>query len=186
MHHPLTETEKYEAVCVLIADKGVQETPYGEKEKLYFKFEVPSQRIEYEKDGEKVNLPMTVGVNYTASLSERANLRKAFKSWRGRDFTPEELEGFDIETVLGAPAQLVIGNYESDGKTRASIDNIIKSKVKAQAEGTLQYFDADNYADAPEWLGKQIAEGHGLAAPTGQATQAAPAPQVEDDSDIPF
>ena len=42
----------------------------------------------------------TISATYTLSLGERSNLRKMLESWRSRAFTPEELQGFDLEKVF--------------------------------------------------------------------------------------
>jgi hypothetical protein len=49
---------------------------------------------------------MRVSKTYTLSLSEKANLRHDLESWRGRAFTEAELQGFDVEKVIGAPCTL--------------------------------------------------------------------------------
>ena len=36
---------------------------------------------------------------YTLCLHERAALRKDLESWRGRKFTEQELDGFDLEKL---------------------------------------------------------------------------------------
>ena len=78
------------AFCILIADIGLQPRrnyPDDPKHQVYFRFETPNERTEYEKDGRKVEGPMTIGTTYTASMSTKANLRKHLESWRGRPFS---------------------------------------------------------------------------------------------------
>ena len=45
--------------------------------------------------------PITLSKAYTASLGDKANLRKDLESWRGRPFTSSELAGFDVKNLLG-------------------------------------------------------------------------------------
>ena len=45
---------------------------------------------------------------YTASLHEKAKLRKHLESWRGRQFTQQELQGFELENVIGANCQIQV------------------------------------------------------------------------------
>jgi hypothetical protein len=56
---------------------------------------------------------------YTASLGEKANLRADLKNWRGRDFTDEELAGFDAKNILGKPCMLSI-TLNDKGKARVT------------------------------------------------------------------
>ena len=50
--------------------------------------------------------PAAISKEFTLSLHERANLRRVLISWRGRQFTAEELGGFELANVLGANAML--------------------------------------------------------------------------------
>lgn len=62
--------------------------------------------------------PLVISKEYTLSMNEKSNLRKDLKSWRGKDFTPEEARGFDITKLLGVPCMLNIIHKAS--KTDAS------------------------------------------------------------------
>jgi len=63
--------------------------------------------------------------DYTASLDEKAKLRKHLQSWRGRAFTPVELFSFDLETIVGAPCLINIVN------TRGSRGDMVWANVEA-------------------------------------------------------
>lgn len=43
---------------------------------------------------------------YTTSLSEKSNLRALLEAWRGKGFTPEELQGFHLKSILGTACYL--------------------------------------------------------------------------------
>lgn len=63
---------------------------------------------------------------YTASLHEKAKLRQHLESWRGRKFTDEELEGFELEKLIGINCQVqVIHNISSQGDTFANVQTIV-------------------------------------------------------------
>ena len=74
---------------------------------------------------------------YTASLHEKAKLRKHLESWRGRQFTQQELQGFELENVIGANCQIhVIHRLSNNGKTYANVQAIVplgKGQVKIRA-----------------------------------------------------
>src|SRR5262245_48984112 len=80
----------HQAVCVDVVDRGVQATPWGEKQQVELRWEIEEQNPDTEK-------PFLLSKRYTCSLSEKATLRAHLESWRGRKFTSEELQGFDLE-----------------------------------------------------------------------------------------
>lgn len=160
------------AVCTAVVAIGMQETFYGEKEQIKIRFEVPSERVEYEKDGEKVEGPMVVWKTYTASLNEKSNLRKDLEAWRGRKFTEEELLGWDIGAILGKACSItVVHNEAANGRTYANVERVsgIPKGMAAPAhEGELIDFDNENYTDEdfnalPEWLQDKVRDGEALA-----------------------
>lgn len=102
--YPPLEAGSYRAICYSIVVLG---TTYNEvfdniQKKVMFTWELPDERITV--DGE--DKPRAISATYTMSLNEKANLRKTLESWRGKQFTSEELRGFDITKVLGAPCMI--------------------------------------------------------------------------------
>jgi hypothetical protein len=147
------------AVCDMLVDLGLQEQKsqlYGDsvKHQVYIRWQVPGERLEYERDGIKVEGPMTVGAYYTLSLSEKANLRKVLQGWRGQEFTKPELEKFDIAAVLGKPCTLnIIHKTGNDGKVRAKIDSVgppMKGVPAAVLEGEPILYDGGE-EQSPVW-----------------------------------
>jgi hypothetical protein len=68
---------------------------------------------------------MTISKNFTLSLAEKATLRKDLQTWRGREFTAEELRGFSIDNVLGAWAMIAVTKaMGNNGKEYTNIANI--------------------------------------------------------------
>ncbi|ABD27457.1 conserved hypothetical protein, putative phage associated protein [Novosphingobium aromaticivorans DSM 12444] len=139
------------AVCDQVVDLGKQKSEFqGEvkvQHKVYIRWQIPAERVEWEHDGKKHEGPAVIGKTYTLSLSDKANLRKDLQAWRSKPFTPDELRGFDIAKLLGAPATITITHTEKDGKTYAnvaSLGSIPKGMPKPEAEGELLIYDADN------------------------------------------
>lgn len=95
--------------CIKLIDIGTQKGEYqGQatfKRQIIIGWELPSELMQ---NGEYAGQPFTVSKFYTASLSEKANLRKDLENWRGRAFTDEELRGFDMKNILGKPCMLSI------------------------------------------------------------------------------
>ena len=115
------------AVCDIVADIGLQPGSgmYPQpKNQVYIRFELPNERIQFEKDGKKQEGPQVIGKTYTASMNEKANLRHHLESWRGKAFTDEEAESFDVSAILGKPCMLTVMHTKKGEKTYANITSI--------------------------------------------------------------
>lgn len=182
----------YVAVCIRVIDLGTQVTSFQGAEKLQRKvllvWEVPEVEVEF--DGEKG--PALIMKRYTASLSDRANLRKDLEAWRGRRFTEEELKGFDLGALLGKGCQIQV-LHSTDGQY-ANIQTIMalpKGMTHPATANPLVHFDLDNYVHGEfmmlsEKLQNQIKASPEYKAATGQGP-AYEAPHTHDlNDDIPF
>ena len=111
-------TGSHAARCISIIDLGTQRSTYeGEvqiKHQVIVRWELANELLTI---GDFAGKPFTVSKFYTASLHEKAGLRKDLASWRGRDFTAEELKGFDMKSILGKPCMLSVGLSEK-GKAK--------------------------------------------------------------------
>lgn len=131
------------AVCCDVEDLGdVVNERYNNvshKIKLHFLLAetIPTQ-YRHPQTGENIEVPeflvgrpYGVGRRFTASLHEKATLRQFLKTWRGKDFTSAELEGFDLENLVGVPAALnIVHNYsETSDRWFANIEGISKLPV---------------------------------------------------------
>jgi hypothetical protein len=121
----------HRAVCVDVIDMGLKQTQWGEKPKLVLRWQLPLKA----GDG-SLHL---VQKWYTKSLHEKAALRHDLESWRGREFTKEELKGFDVEKLIGINCQVLIVHKKStDGQqTWANVQAITPAMkgVKVVATG---------------------------------------------------
>jgi len=156
----------YTAVCNMLVDLGMQETEYNGKikkqRKVRIGWQIPEETI-VNADGEEV--PRTIGKTYTASLDERASLRSDLEAWRGRQFTPEELAGFELTNIVGKCCLIQINHSTKGDKTYANIQSIMslpKSMPKALLFGDALVFDLDadpldRIGTMPDWL-KEIIE----------------------------
>jgi len=105
-----------------------------------------------EIEGKKV--PKTISRFFTLSLGKKANLRKALEKWRGKEFTEEELEGFDVQKVLNAPAIVEIFHKEKEGKIKDYIGHI--TKIDERFKKDVPEIEA--LTEAPEWIIKLRSE----------------------------
>lgn len=122
------------------------------------------------QEGEHAGKRFIVTKTYTASLNEKANLRKDLESWRGRPFTEEELMGFDVEKVIGAPCMLnLVEQVTTSGRKWTGIAAI----MPLPKEGERLTAETDP-THVPAWIAKIVGE-----------QQEAPIPPSFND-DIPF
>lgn len=184
------------AICNLVADCGLQPGSASfpaPKQKIYIRFEIPNERIQYDRDGKHYDQPAVIGSFYTASMHEKATLRKHLEGWRGKVFTDDEAENFDVAAILGKPCMLSVVENSVGGKTYTNIVSIgalPKGVHVPKAENELLYFAEDNtgtFSKLPEWLQKKINEQ--LTAkpqqPEPQHYFAGDGTEITDD-DIPF
>jgi len=97
-----------QAVCVFIHDIGIQENNFSGETKRAHKIIMAFELAQKRTIGENAGKPFILSSFYTLSLHEKAALRKDLEAWRGKKFTPQELKGFDVETVKGANCLLSI------------------------------------------------------------------------------
>lgn len=178
------------AVCNMIVDLGLQvsEVYKNTSRKVLIGWEIPGETIKTE-DGEH---PRTLSKRYTASLNESANLRQDLAAWRGRDFTSEELDAFDLRNIIGKSCLLNVIHKESNGKTYANIGRIMalpKGMEKGVLSGKPTVFDLDSdplsaVEELPKWIADIV-----IKSQTYQEKLVAPAAfeeSQETDGELPF
>jgi hypothetical protein len=183
------------ARCYQVIDLGHQTVPKYKSEGFSV---VPKVRITWEICDEMMSdgRPFSISKEYTASLGEQARLRKDLWAWRGRDFTPAELNGFSLENVLGKPCQLLIDHTEKNGKTYANINSIVPVKkteevpelVNAMVKFDIQEFDHAIFESLTSYVQKKILmskelEDNGI--PQNKISVAEPEPEIDSD-EVPF
>ena len=108
------------ARCVSVIDIGTQKSEYQGKVNLRRQIIIGWELCnEHMQSGEFAGMPMKVGKFYTASLSEKANLRHDLENWRGRAFSAQELLGFDAKNIVGVPCLLSLTENDK-GKVRVT------------------------------------------------------------------
>jgi hypothetical protein len=127
------------ARCYRIIDLGTQKTEYQGQikhlQKVMLQFEVHGEDDHGKALVTAKGEPMSISKNFTLSLAEKATLRKDLQAWRGRDFTAEELRGFELKNVLGAWAMITaaksLGNNGKEYTNIVSINPVPASIKKA-------------------------------------------------------
>lgn len=187
----------YVAVCIRVIDLGTQLSSFQGADKLQRKvliaWEIPDETVDIE--GEQK--PALIQSRYTASLSDRATLRKHLEAWRGRRFTDDELRGFDLSSVLGKPCQIQVLHTEREGNTYANVHSImatIKGLPAPPPAHPLVHLDLDKFDRATfEGLSEKLQQQISLSPEYKRATGQMPpddrrsgAPAADLDDEIPF
>jgi hypothetical protein len=158
-----TPTGAIPGVCTNVYDLGMQ--PGYEEGTFAHKIVISWELAEVMKEpGEFQGKRFVVSQTFTASLNEKANLRKVLESWRGRGFTAEELKGFDIEKVIGVPCLLnIVPKAKADGTVVAAIAAVMP--LPKGIEVMVPELPRDH---VPKWIQKL------LGASVQQSTAVAP------------
>lgn len=179
--------------CSRLIDLGTQESTYEGERKTQRKILLSWELAELRTDG----TPFVISRRFGLSLHEKSALRAFLQAWRGRPFTAEELAGFDLRRLLGAPCMLNVMHTNRNGKDYANIASISPlpkgmSAPELCAPGVVFDIDADDapailetlsenlqstIAASPEWQ-TRVAEGR-AAPPLGLGDEG-------DDGDCPF
>ncbi len=131
------------ARCVQVIDLGTQYSKYygKNKHKIIIGWEIP----DIDKGEEGCQL---VWCRYTLSLHRNAALRAHLESWRGRQFTAEELQGFDLQRILDVPCLISIAHRVNGQDTYADVKAVMKlpkGSVCGDRITEIVYFDVDNF-----------------------------------------
>jgi len=110
------------AVCCDVVDLGELEITYSGQTKKQHKINIVWQIDEDRDDGK----PHQVRKRYTCSLHEKASLRKDLESWRGRAFSDEELQGFDLEVLIGFGCMVNVIHASQQGKIYANVAAVMR------------------------------------------------------------
>ena len=109
------------AVCVDATPTKTVQTKFGPKEKFRFVFEIG----ETKDDG----TPWCVwSAPFTPSYHENSALRPFLRKWMGRELSPEEVEKFDVDELVGRTAHITVIHEHSEGEVYANIALITPDK----------------------------------------------------------
>jgi hypothetical protein len=156
----------HHGVCVAVIDLGTQYSEMFNKSQP--KIMLTWELLDFPILDEHGNPDATKGFRliskeYTAILHEKANLYGDLVSWRGRDFTQEELEGFNVKAVLGANCLVNVVRATKGSKTYSNVAAVAKlPKGMTSKPGTYQLlYDMDESIlpipeGVPDWIKTKI------------------------------
>ncbi len=114
--------------CFSLIDLGTQTTNGQFGEKRQHKIRIAWELFGDDEQGNPLTMevngrtmPLTISKGYTVSLHEKSSLRRDLAAWRGRDFTEEEANAFDVSKLLGAYCMVNVVSTENNGKTYSNV-----------------------------------------------------------------
>lgn len=196
------------ARCYQIIDLGTQRTEYKGTVKFLSQLRIGWELHIVDEQNKPVRMkdgrPFAAYKPYTNSLNEKSTLRKHLQSWRGHEFTPKEIDGFDMENILGKWCMLSIIHKVGEKSTFANIDAVAQvppiikqagfpAPVNASQMFSLQQPDMAIFDSLPEKIKSSIMASpewgrlsNKPSAPAQSAQSAPAAPAMDEDDDIPF
>jgi hypothetical protein len=190
---PPVEPGSYLGLLNAIVDIGTQPNNIDPKKparQVAFIWELPTERATFDGKEQARNLSQF----FTLSLGEKANLRKALESWRGKAYTPEELKaGIDFVKMLSKPAMLAVGTSKTG---KAKINGLAappKGTPIPAMEGVPHLFNLSEWqggANLPDWIPAFLQEKIAGSPEWAKVSKATPNAQVgtagTDGEDAPF
>jgi hypothetical protein len=192
----LIEAGNYVARCYKMVDIGTCEEEFlGVKKQMHkvrIGWELPTELKIF--NPEKGEQPCVIDKEYTLSLSDKANLRKDLQSWRGKAFSDEEAEAFDITKLLGVPCMLNI-IHKPGAKDPTKIYQEIGSvspmpkglDCPAQINDTFVFefenFDQSKFDSLPDFIKEKIVKTPEYMEAISQTIEASPFPEIEEDKE---
>lgn len=165
--YPVCPGGSHLALCVDVVDLGIQKSTYADKVKSQHKIRIIWQVAETDENGK----PHYVSKRYTLSLHEKSSLRKDLESWRGVPFNESQLDGWDVEAVLGAGAFLSVVQAAKNGSVYANVTAIMRPP-----KGTVLPMPDSSYVRVKDRKPEDSAPGNVPADSEWEAT----------DEDVPF
>lgn len=159
----------HHAVCYAVIDLGTQPSQmFAPSRKVLIMWELPHERGDFkDQSGHVKNLPRAMSKEYTLSTGAKSNLRRDLESWRGRPFTTEEANAFEVGVLAGKNCQLNVTHKPSrDGsKTYANVTSIVplsKGVASIKPENPILVWDLPKSGPItfpptlPEWIQTKI------------------------------
>lgn len=163
-----------------------------ESHKVRLTWETPDETHDFGKGQQ----PFLISKEFTLSMHEKATLRKALESWRGKAFTEDEAKAFDITVLIGKPCMLSIihktskgGNIYAEVSSIATLPKNFSCPAQINPTKLLSFdgWDEATFEGLPDFLKQKIRSSKEYAAMVNPSrTEAAPSNGVESNDDLPF
>lgn len=133
--------------------------------------------------------PVDAAQEYTVSMSEKANLRKALESWRGQPYNEGQVnDGVPLHKLTGQWALITVAHKTSaKGRTYAFVQSIVGVPAMLRERPVFaEYKRAEFWKDRKEEYAKEAQKFRALhAGPQGEVDDSG-FPEDNGDSSLPF
>lgn len=186
------EPGTYMARCYSMIHIGTTSFEYmGETKKsnkVRITFELPTETKVF-KEGEEPK-PLVISQEYTLSLHEKSKFRPILESWRGKKFTEEEMDNFDVTKLVGVPAMISVIHNDKGYAEIATISKLPKGMEcppQFNENQVLAYdeWNEELFQKLPDFLKKKIQSSEEYQKMKGGYIQPVDANEVSPD-EIPF
>ena len=157
---PQVPTGAHIAICYRIAYIGTQpDSGFGESRKLVIFWELPHERMKFDGVEKPMGLSRIYSLGSSGGMHKKSGLRLDLAAWRGRDFTAEELQKFELKVILGKACQVQV-EHNKEGRAKVSrVVGIPKGMTIPPVFNPLVEYSIDDgknevYQSLPEWVKK--------------------------------
>lgn len=135
--------------------------------------------------------PHDIGQEYTVSMYEKANLRKALESWRGTPYTEAQVEaGVPLHKLTGQWALITVAHKTSGkGRTYAFVQSVVGVPAMLKERPVFgEYKRAEFWQERKDEYAKEAAKFRALhAGPVGEVDdEGFPPPSDDETNALPF
>ncbi len=180
------------AICYKMIELGtITDTFQGEdvtRHRVLLYWELSNEPKDF--DGSGKESPISVSKEFTLSMNEKSTLRKMLESWRGKAFTKDEANAFDITKLMGIPCMVnVIHVTSGTGNQYENVSSITPlpkgmekpTAVNKTIEFSIDGFDQALFDSFPDFIKEKI----NSSAEMQNKPQAVPV-EVEEEEELPF
>lgn len=184
------------ARCFSVVHTGTQKPMkegFKPKDVVRVSWELPDEKAVF-KEGEPEK-PFVVSKQYNRSLNEKATLRKDLEGWRGKQFTPEELKGFDVSKLIGVPCMVSIIHKKADnGNTYANVTSVssvpksmnVPELTNEKLVFSVLDFKQDVYDTFPDFIQNEIMSSRDMQERGTTTDTESPKEEPAGGDDLPF
>ena len=154
------EAGTYPARCYSMVHIGTIEYEWNgqrnKANKVRITFEFPTETNVF-KEGDEAK-PFVISQEYTLSFGKQSKFRPQLEAWRGKPFTEEEMDNFDLTKLIGVPAMVTVIQNDKGYSEIAQITKMPKGMVcpdQVNKSVILDYNDNWNqevFNDLPDFI----------------------------------
>ena len=158
-------------------------------DKVRITFELPTE-LKVFKEGESEK-PLVISGEYSLSFGKKSKLRPILESWRGKQFTDDEIENFDVTKLIGVPAMISIIQNEKGYAEIATVSKLPKGTECPPQVNQSVILDYDNwnqevFEKLPEFIRNKMMTSDEYRTMKGEKVATVSEDDSLDASNIPF